>query len=130
MDEKNINVTSFKYLVLKFCISVVLLLPWNAWSSFYQSETLADYCKEYLKMIRLEKPVKQFEAGICAGYTASKIEVMDLSGEICERKNVNLDKVVESYIERIDSDESLSLKSATFVMVDLLERKYACKGKN
>lgn len=81
-------------------------------------------------MIRLEKPVNQLEAGICAGYTASKIEVMDLSGQICERKNVNLDRVVEAYIERIDLDESLSQKSATFVMVDLLERKYACKTES
>ena len=81
-------------------------------------------------MIRLENPVNQLEAGICAGYTASKIEVMDLSGQICERKSVNLDHVVEAYIEQVESNKSLSEKSATYVMVDLLERKYACKNEN
>ena len=130
MDVKYINAFNYRNLASKFCMFVVFMLPWNVWSSFYQSGTLANYCKEYVKMIRLEKPMNQFEAGICAGYTASKIEVMDLSGQICERKNVNLDRVVEAYIERIESDNSLSEKSATFVIVDLLERKYACKNES
>ena len=130
MDIKYIDAFNCRNLVSKFCMFVVFMLPWNVWPSFYQSGTLANYCKEYVKMIRLEKPMNQFEAGICAGYTSSKIEVMDLSGQICERKNVNLDHVVEAYIERIESDNSLAEKSATFVMVDLLERKYACKDES
>ncbi len=128
MSNKNSSMISCRNLMLKCCVFVVFSFPWSAWSSFYQATTLADYCKEYVKMIGLEKPVNQLEAGICAGYTASKIEVMDLSGQICERKNVNLDDVVKAYIEQIESNESLSQKSATYVMVDLLEHKYACKN--
>ena len=106
---------------------IALLLPWHAWASFYQSTTLASYCKEYLKLIRLENPVNQLEAGICSGYTASKIEVMNLSGQLCQRNKVNLNDVVSDYVDYLDSNTSLSEKSATYVMVDLLERKYACK---
>lgn len=130
MEINNNNASAYRIPGSKICVFVAFMLPWNVWSSFYQSGTLANYCKEYVKMIRLEKPVNQLEAGICAGYTASKIEVMDLSGQICDRKNVNLDHVVEAYIERVELNDSLSKKSATFVMVDLLERKYACKNEN
>ena len=70
------------------------------------------------------------EAGICSGYTASKIEVMDLSGQLCQRNNVNLDDVVLAYIEYVDSRQNLAEKSATYVMVDLLESKYACDENN
>ena len=112
----------------KICVLIIIVIPWNAWSSFYQSVTLAGYCNEYIKLIRLENPVNQLEAGICSGYTASKIEVMDLSGQLCQRNKVNLDEVVQDYVELVQSDNSLSDKSATYVMVDLLERKYACKN--
>lgn len=112
--------------ILKICVLAIFLLPWNAWSSFYQAETLANYCKEYIKMVSLETSVNQLEAGICSGYTASKIEVMDLSGQLCQRNQVNLDEVVKDYIEQVASNKDLLNKSATYVMVDLLERKYAC----
>ena len=111
-------------------IAVLMILPWNAWSAFYQSTTMAGYCKEYIKMIDLESSVNQLEAGICSGYTASKIEVMDLSGQLCQRNQVNLDDVVKEYIEYVGSNESLHEKSATYVMVDLLQRKYACADEN
>lgn len=111
-------------------VLMILMLPWNAWSAFYQSTTMADYCKEYIKMIDLESSTNQLEAGICSGYTASKIEVMDLSGQLCQRNQVNLDDVVKEYIEYVGSNESLHEKSATYVMVDLLQRKYACAGDN
>lgn len=116
-----------KRLLLTIFQFIILMMPWNAWSSFYQSDTLAKYCKEYIKMIQLESPVNQLEAGICSGYTASKIEVMDLSGQLCQRNKVNLDEVVQAYIEHVESDQGLSDKSATYVMVSMLETKYACK---
>ena len=111
-------------------ILTALLFPWSAWPAFYQAVTLANYCKEYLRMIDLDNPVNQLEAGICSGYTASKIEVMNLSGQLCQRDKINLDDVVKDYIEFVESDESLQDKSATYAMVDLLQRKYACVDDN
>ena len=97
----------------------------SSWPAFYQSGTMADYCKEYVKMISLEKPYNQLEAGICSGYIASKIEVMDLSGELCQRDNVNLDEVVNEFIAHVSRQEDDD-QSATYRVVEVLQHMYAC----
>ena len=108
--------------------SFVAVLPMNTWSAFYQSETLAQYCKEYIKLINLENPVNQLEAGICSGYFASKIEVMDLSEQLCQRDKVNLDSVVVDFVRYIEENKDAKEHSATYVVVDLLQQKYACNA--
>lgn len=96
-------------------------------AAFYQSNTLAQYCMEYIKMINLEKPVNHFEAGTCSGYIASKIEVMDLSGQLCKKNAINLDDVAKDFIAYVSDNSDMHEHTATYVLVDLLQRKYACE---
>lgn len=77
-------------------------------------------------MISLESPYNQLEAGICSGYLASKIEVMDLSGQLCEREKVNLDDVVRAFIEHVEANGDSKEHTATYSAVELLDKKYAC----
>lgn len=87
---------------------------------------MAQYCKEYIKMLNLQNSVNQLEAGICSGYIASKIEVMDLSERLCQRDKVNLNDVVKEYVDYVENNDHTQEHSATYVIVDLLQRKYAC----
>ena len=111
-------------------IFTALVLSTNSWASFYQSSTMAQYCREYIKLIGLEKPVNQLEAGICSGYIASKIEVMDLSERLCQRDKVNLDSVVADFVKHVEENEEAKERSATYVVVDLLQQEYACNNES
>ena len=97
-------------------------------ASFYQAGTMASYCKHYLKFIELENEADKHEAGICAGYVASSLEIMDLSGQLCHKDQVNLTNVANLFVNKVNSDE-ISLLPASFVMVELLQNNYACEGK-
>lgn len=87
---------------------------------------MAEYCREYLKLIELESPVRQLEAGVCSGYVASSIEIMDLSERLCDRSKINLDDVVRQYVTHVENDANTKKQSATYVLVELLQNKYAC----
>lgn len=106
---------------LVFCICVESL---NA--SFYQSQTLAAYCREYVKYSQIDKSANQLEAGVCSGYVASTIELMNLSERLCKQDQLNLDTVVTQFISEVESSQKAKENSATFVLVDLLQSKYAC----
>ena len=116
-----------------FQIRLVLVLVANfllanvAHATFYQSTTMAEYCREYSKFIAIEKSVSQYEAGICAGFVASTIELMDLSERLCKRDELNLDSVVEKYINQVESSDEAKKNSATFVLVDVLQSSHACE---
>ncbi len=97
-------------------------------ASFYQAGTMASYCKEYLSFIDLNANADQHEAGICAGYSASALEIMDLSGQLCNKDQINLNNVANLYIETVTKKELHNLP-ASFVMVELLQDNYSCKEK-
>ncbi len=105
---------------------ISLLLPQLSSASFYQADTMAEYCQEYIKLIELKTPVKQLEAGICSGYVASSIEIMDLSERLCERAKINLNDVVKQYVLRVENSSDAAKHSATYVLVDLLQQQYSC----
>ena len=111
-------------------IILCLAVPCRSWGAFYQADTMAENCREYTKFIELKSPVKQLEAGVCSGYIASTIELMDLSGRLCERENINLDHVVKQYIEHIENNLEAAKYTATYVIVDLLQQNYACKNSD
>ncbi len=96
-------------------------------ASFYQAQTMAEYCHEYIKLIELESSVGQLEAGICSGYIASSIELMDLSGRLCDRSKINLDDVVKLFVDHVESNTESKKQSATYVLVALLQEKYSCE---
>ena len=108
-------------------ISIVFFfLSQNASSSFYQADTMASYCQEYIKLIELGDTVNQLEAGICSGYVASTIELVNLSGSLCGYEKLNLDIIVQKYIDSVFNNEGLGRQSATYVIVELLQKEYAC----
>jgi len=88
---------------------------------------MAENCREYIEFVTLGKTVNQFEAGICSGFVASTIELMDLSERLCKRNELNLDDVVEQFVERVNTNEEAKNNSATFVLVDVLQKNYACE---
>lgn len=107
--------------------AIAFLLFSNASSaSFYQADTMAEYCREYIKLIELETSVKQLEAGVCSGYVASSIEIMDLSARLCDRAKINLDDVVKQYVLQVENSTDAKKHSATYVLVDLLQQQYSC----
>jgi len=110
-----------------FFFSIVLsILSSSVVASFYQADTMAEYCREYVKLIELVSPVRQLEAGVCSGYVASSIEIMDLSERLCDRSKINLDDVVRQYVTHIESNADAKNHTATYVLVELLQQKYSC----
>ncbi len=96
-------------------------------ASFYQAETMAAYCSEYIKYLNLENTVNQLEAGLCSGYIASTIEMMVLSERLCKRDQLNLDNVVKQFMQEVESNEIARKHSATYVIVDILQKNYGCE---
>ena len=115
------------HLARLFAAIVLLGITAPGFASFYQADTMAEYCREYIKLIELQTPVRQLEAGVCSGYIASSIEIMDLSERLCDRSQINLDDVVRQYVTHVDESADAKKHSATFVLVELLEEKYSCK---
>jgi len=105
----------------------VFLLSQPSFASFYQADTMAEYCREYIKLIELQSPVSQLEAGVCSGYIASSIEIMDLSGRLCDRSKINLDDAARQYVSHIENNVEAETHSATYVLVELLQEKYSCE---
>lgn len=120
------RVYSINYSAISFA-AILFLFSNLSLASFYQADTMADYCREYIKLIELKTPVKQLEAGVCSGYVSSSIEIMDLSGSLCDRAKINLNDVVKQYVIQIESNEDSKKHSATYVLVELLQQEYSCE---
>ncbi|MFK7795749.1 MAG: Rap1a/Tai family immunity protein [Gammaproteobacteria bacterium] len=109
-----------------FFIITLAVLSLPSFASFYQADTMAEYCREYIKLIELKSSVSQLEAGVCSGYVASSIEIMDLSGRLCDRSKINLDDVVTQYVTHVENNADAKKQTATYVLVELLQEKYSC----
>ncbi len=105
---------------------MLMLMNITANASFYQSTTLAQYCREYIKYSDLDSTAASHEAGICAGYLAAAIDLMDLSQRLCDRQKLNLDNVASLFVDEVEKNPDHGNKSATFVLVQLLQKHYAC----
>ncbi len=114
------------YLSKLFPVIALSVLSAPSIASFYQADTMAEYCHEYIKLIELKSPVSQLEAGVCSGYVASSIEIMDLSGRLCDRSKINLDDVVRQYVTQVENNADVKMQTATYVLVELLQEKYSC----
>jgi len=110
-----------------YVLSVFLIFANNVQATFYQADTMAENCHEYIEFITLGKTVNQFEAGICSGFVASTIELMNLSERLCKRNELNLDDVVKQFVEQVSVNDTVKNNSATFVLVDVLQKNYACE---
>lgn len=113
-----------------YILSILLISTNITQATFYQADTMAENCHEYIEFVTLGKTVNQFEAGICSGFIASTIELMDLSERLCKRDELNLDDVVKQFVERVNTNEAAKNNSATFVLVDVLQKNYACEQSN
>jgi len=122
LDKTRVNIYILSLFSCLYFLSIGSLS-----ASFYQPQTLAKYCQQYIKYSQLEKSANQLEAGICSGYVASTIELMDLSGRLCKRDQLNLDTVITRFIAEVESSQKAKENSATFVLVDLLQNDYACE---
>ena len=124
----HIYCNSFSCFISKFIFVIAILgLSPPSFASFYQADTMAEYCREYIKLVELQSPVSQLEAGVCSGYVASSIEIMDLSGRMCDRSKINLDDVVRQYISHVEDTTDAKNHSATYVLVEILQEKYSCE---
>ena len=116
---------SFTPLVL---IILLFIFPNMGGASFYQAGTMAKYCEHYLNFIALVEEADQHEAGICAGYLASALEIMDLSGQLCNKAQINLNNVASLYIDEVNAGD-LGKQPASFVMIELFQKNYSCEEK-
>jgi len=123
-----INHCSFSSTLSKIFLALIIsVLSAPSFGSFYQADTMAEYCREYIKLIELKSSVSQLEAGVCSGYIASSIEIMDLSERLCDRSKINLDDVVRQYVTHVEDSVDAKKHSATYVLVELLQEKYSCE---
>ena len=115
--------------ILKLIISFqIIFFSLNAHATFYQADTMAGYCREYIKYTALDSSADPYQAGICSGYFSSKIEFISLSEDLCNKGNLNLDAVVREFIKTVENQPQASEQTATYVAVEVLQRKYACDG--
>ncbi len=119
------NKSSFTILLF---IILLYICPNIGGASFYQAGTMAKYCEHYLSFIALAEEVDQHEAGICAGYLASALEIMDLSGQLCNKDQINLNNVASLYIDEVNAS-NLGKQPASFVMIELFQKNYSCDEK-
>lgn len=117
------SLTMLRSICFYFFLSIVSA----AYGTFYQADTMAQYCQEYIKLISLESNVNQYEAGTCFGYLSSKIEVMLLSEQLCHKEKLNLDNVVNEFISAVKNNDDLRQQSATYVVVQVLQDNYTCE---
>ena len=118
-----------KLKILKPTILIQLLcLSVNAHAAFYQADTMAQYCHEYIKFIGLDASADTYQAGICSGYFSSKIEIVSLSEQLCNKQNLNLDAVVSEFIATVEGNPEAREQTATYVAVEVLQRKYSCEN--
>ncbi len=117
--------SSFTLLVF---IILLYIFPNIGGASFYQAGTMAKYCEHYLSFIALAESADQHEAGICAGYLASALEIMDLSGQLCNKDQINLNNVASLYIDEVNTS-NLDKQPASFVMIELFQKNYSCEEK-
>ena len=116
------KLTSLQFFILFLFINFFTI----AYAGFYQADTMAEYCREYIKFINIESDADAYEAGVCSGYFASKIEVMELSEQICHKGELNLDTIVKEFIDLVDNDDAAKQQSATYVAVRLLQNNFSC----
>ena len=95
-------------------------------ASFYDAGTLADFCKEHIKFAELEEEHDRLAAGICQGYLASKIEVMTLSQELCQRETLNLDQLAIDVVAYASEEPQRATVSAIRVVVEVLQANHGC----
>ena len=98
----------------------------TASASFYDAGTLAGFCKEHIKFVDLEEKHDRLAAGICQGYLASKIEVMTLSQELCQRETLNLDQLATDFVDYVAEEPQRATTSAARGVVEVLQAKHGC----
>lgn len=96
-------------------------------ASFYQAETLAQYCLEYKKFNQLDNSADHLKAGVCSGYVASTIDLMHLSARLCGRDHLNLDGVIDRFLEEVGKFDNANNNSAIYYLVDVLQKNYSCE---
>ncbi len=100
-----------------------MLAP-SAYGMLFDSQTMRGYCQQYLKLITLEDNVDHYEAGLCSGYIASKIELMSYSQQLCQRDQLNVDQIITHYV---DATEQPDKQAAMVVLVQILEQHHGCQ---
>tara|TARA_B110000879_G_C11184141_1_gene520318 strand:- start:19795 stop:20151 length:357 start_codon:yes stop_codon:yes gene_type:complete len=105
---------------------LLLLNVTPVFATFYTAGTLAEYCKEHLKFVALGTSHNRLSAGICQGYLASKIEVMTLTQQLCQRESLNLDRLAADFVAYVDEDPQRASASATRGVIEVLQAKHAC----
>lgn len=108
------------------CLAFLLLNLNTAAATFYDAGTLAGFCTEHIKFSQLEPEHDRLAAGICQGYLASKIEVMTLSQELCQRETLNLDQLAADLVAYVAEEPQRAAASATRGVVEVLQANHAC----
>jgi len=109
--------------------TLFLLNTSTASATFYDASTLAHYCQEHLKFVQLDASSDRLEAGICQGYLASKIEVMTLSQELCQRDSLDMNKLAADFVAYVVEEQSRATLSATRAVIQLLQGKHGCTSE-
>jgi len=91
----------------------------------FDSHTMRDYCEQYKNLISLQDKVDHYQAGLCIGYISSKVELMSYSEQLCERDQLNINNVIEGFINK--ARETTQAVSAIQLVVEVLESKHGCE---
>lgn len=103
-----------------------LIFTNSAHAFFYRAANMSEYCQAYLQYEQVDPKVDEYNAGICAGYMASKLEFLQLTDRLCNEDPPNLDDVIRGYIEFINMHPELADKSSLRTVVQYLDKQYTC----
>ena len=106
-------------------LSFITMSVSNANAMLFDTHTMAGYCDQYIKLITLQDDVDHYQAGLCMGYISSKVELMSYTEQLCERDKLNINNIIERFVDQVDRASEPA--AAIQVVVDVLEKQHGCK---
>jgi hypothetical protein len=119
----NQSMSRYSWLIASFCLFTLITSKSHA--MLFDSHTMRDYCEQYIQLVELQDDVDHYQAGLCMGYISSKVELMSYTEQLCDRDKLNIENIITSYVEQINSASQAS--SAIQGVVGVLEQEHGCE---
>ena len=110
------------WLIVSACLLTLTISKSHA--MLFDSHTMRDYCEQYIQLIELQEDVDHYQAGLCMGYISSKVELMSYTEQLCDRDKLNIENIIDSFVEQVNGANQAS--SAIQVVVEVLEQEHGC----
>ncbi|WP_183070260.1 Rap1a/Tai family immunity protein [Salmonella enterica] len=115
----------------RFILGVVLsgLIPFNAFSKFYNGEQLYQYAQEFNKAQAAanRNPDNQLQTGVYIGYIASIIDAYGTEGaQVFCQPNGRLQTYADIVYEYLKNNPAQRIKSAEINVIEAMQGNFKC----